>query len=494
MESEGTHHNEFRRVVQSVREQPVLFVAFTSYKTFAVLIFMEGFFFQRTFQAGSFTLPILVPFLLICAAVCMFFAFRFKKIKVFGKSEYLWSLAACMVFGVFSLFMEAHAGIANETLRLLTLGLGMALLGVGFMGIHIELGRVFGMLGMTPTLTFGIASTLATAVIILGLSVVAEPIIIWIIIFALPVVIALSFYCAKQSAFPDQKVLYRKSATDLLIPYRFMATSIIQGLALGIPLGFVSLSGYFGQVIDSAGYLVAALLALVVVLMLKMDFNRTIYQIGFPIAACGLLVLGMFGQTVIAGVLQIAGFIYLDLVLWGLGSYLIKNCDQPATWVASCPTSALMTGRAFGVVIGSIALQALVDPAQKAVFFCCMAFLVLLGALLLSSDSNLRTGWGFVRPGASSESDDSFRMCQVIAQDFGLTQRELEIMHSIIIGKSRRDIAEDMFITPNTIKTHLHNLYGKLDIHSESDLKAFVIKRGKIFSATPESTSIPVDE
>ena len=46
------------------------------------------------------------------------------------------------------------------------------------------------------------------------------------------------------------------------------------------------------------------------------------------------------------------GFLYLDLVLWGLGSYLIKNCDQPATWVASCPSTALMTGRALGIVVG----------------------------------------------------------------------------------------------------------------------------------------------
>ena len=123
-----------------------------------------------------------------------------------------------------------------------TLVLGMVLLAVGTMGIHIELGRIFGMLGMTPTLTFGIASALATGVLSLGITLL-DPLLRWVVAFVLPAFIVLLFYCAKGRVFPDQKVLYRESANDLFIPYRFMATSVTQGLALGIPLGFLSFSG-----------------------------------------------------------------------------------------------------------------------------------------------------------------------------------------------------------------------------------------------------------
>ena len=58
-------------------------------------------------------------------------------------------------------------------------------------------------------------------------------------------------------------------------------------------------------------------------------------------------------------VMQVTGFLYLDLVLWGLGSYLIKNCRQPATWVAACPTTSLMAGRTLGAVLGAALLQLL---------------------------------------------------------------------------------------------------------------------------------------
>ncbi|MEF9875458.1 MAG: helix-turn-helix transcriptional regulator [Gordonibacter sp.] len=493
MESGGVHRSEMGKIAHAVRKYPSLFVVFTVYKTFAVVLFMEGFLFPGTFQLGGYTLPTLVLFILMCAGVCLFFAFRFKKVQVFDKNGYLWFLVVSMTLGVFFLFMETHAGISNDTLRLVTLGLGIASLGVGLMGIHIELGRLFGMLGMTPTLTYGIASALATAVLATGIALLPSTA-VWVLMFVFPALTVLAFFFAKQRAFPDQKVLYRQSTNELLIPYRFMATSLTQGLALGIPLGFLSFSGFFGQFLDSAGYFFAALLAFLVVLVLQMDFNRSVYQIGFPLAGLGLLSVGAFaGMPAIAAVLQLAAFLYLDLVLWGLGSYLIKNNDQPATWVASCPSTALMTGRALGIVIGSIALQSLPNAEQTTLFFAAAAFLVMLAGLLLSNSANLKTGWGFVRPGDPRGATDVYRTCEIIAQDFGLTQRELEIMHSIVVGKTRKAISEDLFITPNTIKTHLHNLYGKLDLHSEGDLKAFVAKQEKMFSTEENVPSIPVE-
>ena len=153
-----------------------------------------------------------------------------------------------------------------------------------------------------------------------------------------------------------------------------------------------------------------------------------------------------------------------------------------------------MLGRALGIVVGSVALQVLADSAQIVVFFCTLAFLVLMTALLLTNNANMRTGWGFVRPGDPDEATDSYRTCEVVAQDFGLTQRELEIMYSLIEGKSRKEIAEDLYITSNTIKTHLHNLYGKLDIHSESDLKAFVAKRERMVSTEEDAVPLPPEE
>lgn len=46
----------------------------------------------------------------------------------------------------------------------------------------------------------------------------------------------------------------------------------------------------------------------------------------------------------------------------------------------------------------------------------------------------------------------------------GLTPRELEILEQIAAGKSTREIAETLFVSENTVKTHASRLYDKLGV------------------------------
>ena len=184
------------------------------------------------------------------------------------------------------------------------------------------------------------------------------------------------------------------------------------------------------------------------------------------------------------------GVLYLDLVLWGLGSYLIKNCRQPATWVAACPTTSLMAGRTLGAVLGAALLQLLPGGVGWNALLCTAAFCFVMAALLLSNAANLRTGWGFVRPGGPDDGTNAHRACQIVAEDFSLTQREFEVLRRIVAGESRADVAEALFIAPNTVKTHLHSIYAKLDVHNVHDLRAYVDNRRRSFSPSSENEEI----
>jgi len=46
----------------------------------------------------------------------------------------------------------------------------------------------------------------------------------------------------------------------------------------------------------------------------------------------------------------------------------------------------------------------------------------------------------------------------------GLTEREKEVLHLMREGLSNTDIAEKIFVSPNTIKYHIKNIYIKLDV------------------------------
>ena len=48
--------------------------------------------------------------------------------------------------------------------------------------------------------------------------------------------------------------------------------------------------------------------------------------------------------------------------------------------------------------------------------------------------------------------------------DVGLTRREDEILQMIVKGKSNADIAEDLFVGPATVKTHVSNILMKLEV------------------------------
>ncbi len=47
-------------------------------------------------------------------------------------------------------------------------------------------------------------------------------------------------------------------------------------------------------------------------------------------------------------------------------------------------------------------------------------------------------------------------------KDLGITKRELEILALIAQGMSNREIAEKLFVSENTVKTHSSRLFDKL--------------------------------
>ena len=50
-----------------------------------------------------------------------------------------------------------------------------------------------------------------------------------------------------------------------------------------------------------------------------------------------------------------------------------------------------------------------------------------------------------------------------------LTRRETEILEQIAAGKSRKRIADELYIDLETVKSHIKNIYHKLDVHSKAD-------------------------
>jgi PAS domain S-box-containing protein len=61
-----------------------------------------------------------------------------------------------------------------------------------------------------------------------------------------------------------------------------------------------------------------------------------------------------------------------------------------------------------------------------------------------------------------------------------LTDREREIMTLVASGHQSGEIAEHLFLSPETIKSHVHNAMGKLGAHTRAHAVAIALVRGQI--------------
>ena len=84
-----------------------------------------------------------------------------------------------------------------------------------------------------------------------------------------------------------------------------------------------------------------------------------------------------------------------------------------------------------------------------------------------------RGGWG------SAETADGRR-----AALGSLTDREREILMLVARGLSNDEIAEELFISPATVKTHLARIMAKTDAHDRAQLVVFAYETGLVSPAS----------
>ncbi len=70
------------------------------------------------------------------------------------------------------------------------------------------------------------------------------------------------------------------------------------------------------------------------------------------------------------------------------------------------------------------------------------------------------------------------RDAQTLLSD--LTEREREVLQLLAEGTRNDDIATKLFISPQTVQTHVRNLLAKLRVHSKLEAVAFAVKHGAL--------------
>lgn len=179
-------------------------------------------------------------------------------------------------------------------------------------------------------------------------------------------------------------------------------------------------------------------------------------------------------------------------VIGGVGVLFVACCVAIAQAAFSETMSrtklqvAIFYGTVFAVALfGCLAITQAADMGAASVFslaLCAVSLFVgwhLSRAWRLNEDveiASLNELRRFVETHQNVE-DSLEERCARTARDYDLTRREEAILNLLLEGKTRSEIARELVVSDNTVKTHIRNLYRKMGVSGKDELADAMVER-----------------
>lgn len=68
------------------------------------------------------------------------------------------------------------------------------------------------------------------------------------------------------------------------------------------------------------------------------------------------------------------------------------------------------------------------------------------------------------------------RLQPVASKDYNLSIQEKKVLQLLVAGKSYKMIAAELFVATDTVKSHISNIYAKLQVHSGTEAVSLAIR------------------
>ena len=165
-----------------------------------------------------------------------------------------------------------------------------------------------------------------------------------------------------------------------------------------------------------------------------------------------------------------------DVVVMDVGMPVLNGIEATQTIVTQCPTTAV-------VILSMHADESYVMRALKA------------GARgYLLKDSAAADLIGAIQAISQGKSFFSPKVSRILAEDYVrvlkqngavdtydlLTSREREILQLLAEGKTNKEVATALNISPYTVETHRSHILQKLNLHNSAELVLYAVRKGII--------------
>ena len=257
-----------------------------------------------------------------------------------------------------------------------------------------------------------------------------------------------------------------------------MVFGFLHVIPLALPLGVVA---------RVASFLVGAAIALALFVAtlrrgravdVSLIWNR-FYRFVFP-AVCVAALLGPLtnsSEFLPALIMQACALYYFDALLAMACSVISRAINAAPSQIFGRAFLIRSVGFLLGNLVGMEVHENLVlDTAAFSVIGTAVFVLLVLVTFNMNSEKYAKTVWGLLPhedPRGRYERTRDER-CAALADQFGLTERETEVLRLLARNKRPREISDVLVVSVATVRSHVHAIYTKTGVHSAAELAKLV--------------------
>ena len=218
----------------------------------------------------------------------------------------------------------------------------------------------------------------------------------------------------------------------------------------------------------------AVVLGLVIGARKSFNFAQ-LWRIVLVLLALDVLCQALLPQIRVIRCVESSAWDLLVLFTWLTVADIARHAQADPPMVFGVGWAFYTASFAVGSIVAGALAAADIDVATTTVL---MFALALVGTFCLELRDQ-DTKWIFAelsgeRASAPEDHRSIDERCDAVGKAHGLTPRELEVMKLLCKGRTKSYIAETLYLTENTVRSHAKHLYTKLDVHSKQELMDLV--------------------
>jgi DNA-binding CsgD family transcriptional regulator len=217
------------------------------------------------------------------------------------------------------------------------------------------------------------------------------------------------------------------------------------------------------------------IIALLIMKKLPRKANRTyILYVGIAMMGLSFIAFMVFDRSIssylIINTLMLGACGIYDLFWWSILGEMLDVSKNPVK-ILGIGLSSNVLGVLLGGMLGKAISTADTDSDYSSIVALVIVFAILIILPLLHKQlSAVLINHVFLTQLSELSATEHTQIMEKVTQIKNLTGRESEIAILLMRGRTYKMIAAELYLSENTIKTHIKNIYSKLQVQSKAEL------------------------